>query len=257
MTNEEIALSIQQGREDLIPELWERVHKFIYLLAGRYYRRAETGFTAAGVTLDDLKQEGYFIMLDALIAWTPESGFSFLTFTRYPLRNRLNTILGTRSGRIKRDPLSGAASLDEPLPGTDDITRGDTVIDHGAENDFEEAEQAVYTQKLRADLETAIDGIGVKSGAVVRLYYFKGQTLGQIAAAQGFTPERARQMKAQGLNKLRKNKHLEQYRQYTIDRHAYKSGLSRFRESGTSSTERTVELLDRLERQLNLEPYKT
>ena len=39
MTNEEMAVRIQQGETDLYSLLWEWVEKLVTLLAGRYYAR--------------------------------------------------------------------------------------------------------------------------------------------------------------------------------------------------------------------------
>ena len=66
MTNEEIAVRIQQGETGLYSLLWERVEKLVTLLAGRYYARSQVICARSGLELEDLIQAGYFAMLDTV-----------------------------------------------------------------------------------------------------------------------------------------------------------------------------------------------
>ena len=66
MTNEELALKIQNGERDLIPPLWEQVERFIYLKSENWYWQHEETCIRCGVALDDLKQVSYFAFLDAI-----------------------------------------------------------------------------------------------------------------------------------------------------------------------------------------------
>ena len=62
MSNEEIAVSIQQGNNELIPELWEQVQKFLYALSSRYVTLYDGLCQSTGVTIEDLKQENVILL---------------------------------------------------------------------------------------------------------------------------------------------------------------------------------------------------
>lgn len=67
LTNEQLADFIKQGGNDeLIPVLWERVKKLLYLLAGRYYRLNTEYCTRCGAELSDLKQAAYTAYIKSL-----------------------------------------------------------------------------------------------------------------------------------------------------------------------------------------------
>ena len=60
MTNEELALQIRAGERGRITELWAQVRRFALWRARRW---AAFG---RGVTVDDLEQEAFIALLDAL-----------------------------------------------------------------------------------------------------------------------------------------------------------------------------------------------
>ena len=119
MSNEELTISIQSGDDTLFPQLWEQTRRFIYQAANRYYIRYEGRCIACGLTIEDLQQEAYFALMDAVRAWTPESGYKLLTYLNYPLKNCFNGLCGLRVR--KRDALDRCSSLDAPV-GDDDST---------------------------------------------------------------------------------------------------------------------------------------
>lgn len=80
MTNEELALKIQNGERNLIPTLWEQVERFIYLKSENWYWQHEETCIRCGVALDDLKQVSYFAFLDAIRYYTSADSYKFLTY---------------------------------------------------------------------------------------------------------------------------------------------------------------------------------
>lgn len=68
MTNEELALQIRAGERGRITELWARVRRFALWRARRW---AAFG---RGVTVDDLEQEAFIALLDALERWREADG---------------------------------------------------------------------------------------------------------------------------------------------------------------------------------------
>lgn len=69
MTNEEAAKRIKQGDKAAEVTLWQNVLGIIRLYAYRWCRAKAVLCARAGVTLEDLIQEGYFAMLEAVSAY--------------------------------------------------------------------------------------------------------------------------------------------------------------------------------------------
>ena len=68
MTNEELAVPMRAGERGRITELWARVRRFALWRARRW---AAFG---RGVTVDDLEQEAFIALLDALERWREADG---------------------------------------------------------------------------------------------------------------------------------------------------------------------------------------
>ena len=82
MTNEELAIRIKAGID--VPEgmlqLWEQTRAFIHTVALHYQGYAD---------LEDLEQEGYLALYDAVDGYEPESGCRFLSYAKYWMRQRM------------------------------------------------------------------------------------------------------------------------------------------------------------------------
>lgn len=99
MSNEELAQAIKIGERDKLLPLWEQVRRFAYQQARRW---AAAG--RGGVTVEDLVQEGFLAMLDALERWRPEAG-TFLSMYSMRLKAAFTLAIGQRTQRDRLDPL--------------------------------------------------------------------------------------------------------------------------------------------------------
>lgn len=66
MNNEELAMAIKTGERDKLLPLWDQVRRFAYQQARRW---AAAG--RGGITVEDLEQESFLALLDALERWRP------------------------------------------------------------------------------------------------------------------------------------------------------------------------------------------
>ena len=96
-TNEELAIQAKAGDKDAVSQLWNQTRGIVFLKLARYYNRNPDRFARCGVTMDDLEQEGFFAVLEAVEAFNPAKGWKFTSWLNYPLQNHVNAILGTRS----------------------------------------------------------------------------------------------------------------------------------------------------------------
>ena len=68
MTNEQLAAFIKQGDNDeLIPILWERIRKIMYMKSDSVYSTLQGRFQQCGVDIWDLKQSCYMAFLRTVL----------------------------------------------------------------------------------------------------------------------------------------------------------------------------------------------
>jgi RNA polymerase sporulation-specific sigma factor len=134
MSNEELALLVQQGDTGALPRLWEQTRRLIAQKAYAYYNRLDGN--RRGVEVDDLMQQGYFALLDAVRHFDQEDGYKFNTYLYNTLKTAFSVAAGTRSQ--KRDMLDYASSLDAPVgEESDSRAIADLVPDRTAETAFD------------------------------------------------------------------------------------------------------------------------
>ncbi|HIX14105.1 MAG TPA: sigma-70 family RNA polymerase sigma factor [Candidatus Anaerofilum faecale] len=251
-TNEQLAALAKDGDRQALAALWAQNKGLLYILCRRYASRFAWRAAAAGVTWEDIQQEGYFMICTAVRLYDPARGAQFASLLPYIVRNHLQELLGIRTQRARNDPLSKAASLDEPLDAEDEAgaTRADLVPDPAAVAAFESAEQALFIRKLRADLERSLARLDPRQADALRGKYYMGYTLQQLAESMGVSQERARQLQAKGLAAMRRCvRELRPYLDEIRTIHAYRgTGFGAWKNGG-SVEERTAERLEREQRQ--------
>ncbi len=210
MTNEELAQQIQQGERDLILPLWEQVRRYAHDRAYKWHRA--TG-GRGGVTLDDLEQEAFIALLEALEGWDEKAG-KFLTWYDLRLKSAFTAATAQRTQRDRLDPLESALSLDTPLlDGEDDLfTLADVVADPRAEQDMENLEEIERQESVRR----VVNSLQTEQRQVILLRYYHDMTREQTAQRLHLTRSRAATIEAKALRLLRhpvNSRVLLQYRQ--------------------------------------------
>ena len=209
MTTNEIAAAVREGHADML-ELWEAVRRFARDRAFRWHRA--TG-GRGGVTLDDLEQEAFIALLEALEGWNEESG-KFLTWYDLRLKSAFTAATAQRTQRDRKDPLQDCLSLDAPLTDRegDPFTLEDTMPDQRAEADME----AVAERDLQAGVRRVVDSLPAEQRRVILLRYYHDMTREQTAQRLHLTRTRAAAIEAKALRLLRhpvNSRVLLQYRQ--------------------------------------------
>ena len=139
MTNEGLARRIQQGERDLLLQLWEQVQRYAHDRAYKWFR-ATNG--RGGQTVQDLEQEAFLALLEALEGWDEKAG-PFLPWYSLRLKAAFTAATAQRTQRDRKDPLQDCLSLDAPLTDRegDPFTLEDTILDQRAEDDLEGVEE--------------------------------------------------------------------------------------------------------------------
>lgn len=148
MTNEDLAVRIQAGERERLPELWDRVERFAAQQARRTARAA-----GPGTDWEDLYQCGYLALAEAVEDYNRDRG-AFLTWFGFFLQTAFAEETGYRTQRQRRDPLRGAISLDDPVPGTDDLLLSDTVAD--PEDRIADTEDTIWRDELHTAMLEAL-----------------------------------------------------------------------------------------------------
>ena len=166
MTNEALALLIQQGDNDeLIPVLWEKTNKLLFMLSAEAFSRNKEQLIRHGVELEDLNQESYNVLLGAVRAYDPEKGFVLVSYFSYQFKKLLHRLLST-SDTLDR---SETKSLDEPLTTeTDGCTLADIIEDPCSSSPYDHAELYGYYDTLYQALESLPN----EDREVIRLMFF-------------------------------------------------------------------------------------
>lgn len=213
MTNEELAVMIQNGRTEAILPLWEQVERFVAKQANKW----EQAWEARRIEFEDLYQSGFIAMMKAARTYDPDKDVKFLTWMDYYIKTAFSYVAGCRTPAQNKDHLNEYKSLWEPLGGgTDDLTIGDMLPD--PVDYIGEADRRIYLEQLHAELERALSTLPEDKSKVLRLRFYDGLTLKDTAKVCGITAEAARQREGRALKELRSGKQAARLRAYVDER---------------------------------------
>lgn len=243
MSNEELAARIQAGEQELLPQLWAQVRRFVCKMAHRRYF-ATNGL--GGVELDDLIQSGFLAVVQAVEYFKPDGEYKFLTYLDVCLKNAFASAGGYRAN--KRDPLLDCISLDTPLGNDSD---SDTLLDlqEDPANQIEDAERRIWLEQLRETMNKAISSLPEEQQAVLKCRYWKDLTREETSAVLGFNGTQAQLYERKALNKLARDKYRNGLSQFVEERTAYYThvGVNKFNSTHTSAVEKIVIEREKLE----------
>ena len=201
MTNEQLTLDIQNGNRAALTELWGAVRPLLLSMAWKFYQKqGKERCSSHGVTLEDLQQEAFFALYDAVQAYKPEKGYQFTTDLSRATENRVRACMGIRG---KRDPLNAADRLEQPLPGEEERQQGDTIPDEQAQAALEAVDDAAQQEQLQAVLGEALEALPAPQGDVLRLRFLGQRTRQQTADALSLTLADVRREEQKALVQLR------------------------------------------------------
>lgn len=232
MTNEQFAVFIQQGdNNELIPILWERVRKLMYMLSDRYFRAYSEKLAAYGISSDDLKAVAYPAFLKAIDSFDEGKGYKFISYLKNPLRNEF------RKMRTK-DTLNKAESLNaliENGDGDEAIERIDLLADEASLDFVEQVERDSVIETVR----TAVKTLPPEQQDYIHKRFYDCLTLKEIAQSEGKSAEAVRQYEKKILKSLRYNKAIFKLgNELGYDsQKVYHNSLSNFKRYGISNAE--------------------
>lgn len=220
MTNEQLALNVQNGNRAALTELWGAVRPLLFSLAWRFYtRQGKERCSQRGVALEDLQQESFFALCDAVQAYRPEKGYQFTTYLHYATENRFKACMGIQG---KGDALNHADRLERPIPGDEEGRKqGETLPDEEAEAALFAVDDRQEQAHFRNVLEQALGELSVVQEAVLRHRFTQRHTRQQTAQALHITPQEVRREEARALQLLRGKPAVLHLREEALETAAY------------------------------------
>ena len=256
MTNEQLAELIGQGGNDeLLPLLWEKMRKLYIQWSGKYYTAHKERCDLCGVTADDIRQESYLSMLDAVKSYASHTeehtDTAFTSYCLYPFKTHAAELIGIRTRSAYNEPLNQyITSLDNPLTDKDGET-DDTLLtlipDNEAEQPFRDIENADYSRLIRETVAKELKEKPKELDVIERRYY-KGETLTHIAADYEVSRERIRQIEYKALRRLRNSKAIRNFQEISYYKHVSVNSYQRTR---ISAVEKVVEERERKLKEIN------
>lgn len=260
-TNAALAALAAAGNSFALGQLWEVNKGFVRRQLWQWYEKNKPVADNAGLSFEDLVQEGYFAVDHAAKHYDPERG-SFTTVLSYALMHQIRSatcgeharVIATEDGRrmaVSANPLNECSSLDAPLDADDEgsSTRGEIIEDPAASQAFQTAEDEIYNEELHDALEEALSKLADREADVLRRRYYEDKSLRRVGEEIGVHAERVRQIEAGAFRKLRKCPQLTRWRDEVISTRAWrKTGFSAWNHRG-SVEERTVEYLEKHEKE--------
>lgn len=190
---EELALMAKEGDSEAIAQLWERTFGFMYYKVKRYFPLCER----AGITREDLMQEVFFALKKAVRTFDPERG-SFLSLLAILVNSVACSAIKYKKGAF----LPTVVSIDEPLPGTENYTLSDTLVDEAAEAEIYATIDNWHWDELRDYLEECLHHLKPKEEYVVRARFYHNKKLKEISGEMGINENRVGILSMQALQKL-------------------------------------------------------
>ena len=121
--------------EDAYTELWLLLQGLTYKLSYSFYTRHESRCRQCGVTLEDLRQEAYIAMLNALNAYSIDCEYEFGTYYGWHCKNLFYKVTALDSKKHLNDPGLNSVSLSTLIG--DDTELEELRTDETAEKAFD------------------------------------------------------------------------------------------------------------------------
>lgn len=247
MSNEEMALQIQQGETALYAELWQRNRPLLLKLADACFFKNRELLTRYGLEREDLQQVAFLALVFAVNRYRPENGYKLTSYFDISFKRELAAAFCGGERKSKTDALNMSGDLDEPVAEDSDTTLGELLPDEAAEQAFEDVDQADYDRQTAAVLWGCVNELPEPCRGILQKRYRDALSWGDIAEQAGIESKTAVAISRTSCIKLKRN--IKIRRAFPERYHVRLSGAGAetFFHTGASIVERTVEWWEQLD----------
>lgn len=247
MSNEEMALAIQNGESSDYTDLWERNRPLLLKLANCFFARNKELLARYGLTLDDLQQVAFLALVLAVKAYQPEKGYGLTAYFDISFKRELAAAFCGGERKSKTDALNMSGDLDEPVTDDSDTTFGELLPDEAAEQAFEDVDQADYDRQSAAVLWECVNELPEPCKEIIYKRYRDALSWGDIAAQTGIKEKTVFATARTGCLKLKRNIRIRRAFPERYHVRLSGAGAGTFFHTGASIVERTVEWWEQLD----------
>lgn len=248
MTNEQMVKLVHQGNKKYMSLLWDKNRWFIFHLFSKLLRCNPVNaqcMIAAGLTIEDLKQEAYFILLNAVDSFDASGGYSFLSSLYYATKSQFFNLIGMNTAKGRNDPFNKADRLERKIDfDGNSVTVGEMISDERAIYALETVENKEYLGQLTEVVQGALSRLKSSQRLVLEKAFFQEKNYRQISKEIGIPYHTVKQRRDSGLRALGRGKNyillLPFYFSEDVPSVAYHGSLLSFKEHQASSTERIL-----------------
>lgn len=207
MTNEELVDDYQNGNEKAFDILLEDNYGIIHFMMNKYFfRLSNVGFTA-----DEMTNETIYAFWLAVENYNASKGASFATYACNYISWHYGKFIYKHENIHKNQngEIVQIISLDEPVPGTDNLTVSNTISDADAEVDFEKVFDEISNKTLRADLMDLLNEVlsPQEKDIVLKRYGIGCKSMSQIELSKKYSISNSRisEIERNAMRKLKKS----------------------------------------------------
>lgn len=179
------------------------------------------------IDMEDLIQAARLGMFLAKQRYNP-GNMSLDSYSVFYIRREIRNLIGIRNGQLPPTILS----LDEPIPGTEDITRGDALQDQTTPDLDEIASQ----EERRQGVRDSINRLNEPFREVMTQAYLERKSHAEIAEKMGVSVVKVQHLTEQGRKKMQRDRELRRLLGLKPNGYIH-IGLTRFRSTQTSAVE--------------------
>lgn len=211
-TNEELVADYQQGDKEAMATIVEKNRGLVIFHVNRYRTLSDLSY----LDTDDMEQLGFIGLMQAVKKFNPNTGFKFASYASVAIKGHITRGLRySTPWEDKRDnnsQLVDMVSAQATVPGTEDLTYGESLKDPVAENEFSLAVEQLDHEILRKDIFSTFNQVFKpderEKNVLILRYGLNGHeyTLSEIAGLYGLSVERARQLVGRGIKRINRSK---------------------------------------------------
>lgn len=173
--------------------------RFVFNIASRY--------KGNGAAISDLISEGNLGLVKAIQKFDTSKDVKFISYAVWWIRNAMQEFIKKRQASLnieKEEEILNKPLFSKGIPDSEDewIERRDVVL-----SDEEDEEKRELHKNQRKVIDTLMSKLCGREKAIIEKYYGiygnKSKNLEELGKELGITKERVRQIKEQGLKKLR------------------------------------------------------